>query len=348
MLSNVLNVSQIGVEGRAERRVTTAVLAVALLGMAYPLTPPLLFSLAAATTHPLSHGLAIVGGTFLVFAIPLVGALLVGRSAGHNDVGALRARGVGMLLVTSPVLAAMIRSVASVFGAGATGFLPIWIGFWMLATTVVLWRSTIPRSILSSRASRGTRRVHRMFIVLLIAFAIAHLMINLTALEGLAFYNQAAGWFRLLWRTPVAEPILVSLLAMQLVSGMLLAFDASAGRSTVDHLAQITAGLLLGSFLVSHTTAVAVLGRTILDHGPAFTFASAGPNGLLGSTQGAELYPYYGLAVVALLVHLARPLRLWMQRTVGASPARFAAVALVGTGVVVSALLLIALLNPMR
>jgi hypothetical protein len=292
--------------------------------------------------------LAIVGGTLLVFAIPLVGARLVWRSAGLNDVGALRARGVGMLLVISPVLAAIVRSVASAFGARTTGFLPIWVGFWMLATAAVIWRSTIPRPVLSSRVSRGTRRVHRIFIVLLIAFATGHLVVNLTALDGLAFYNQAAGWFRLLWRTPVAEPMLVSLLAVQFISGVLLAFDASAGRSTVDHLAQITAGLFLGAFLVSHTTAVAVLGRTILDRGPDFTFASAGPNGLLGSAQGAALYPYYGLAVVALLVHLVRPLRLWMQRKVGASAARFSAAALIGTGVVVSALLLIALLNPMR
>ncbi len=173
-------------------------------------------------------------------------------------------------------------------------------------------------------------------------------MVNLTALDGLAFYNQAAGWFRLLWRTPVAEPILVSLLAIQLVSGVLLAFDASTGRSTVDHLAQITAGLFLGAFFVSHTTAVAVLGRTILDRGPDFTFASAGPHGLLSSAQGAALYPYYGLAVVALLVHLARPLRLWVQRKAGASAARVSAAALIGAGVVVSALLLLALLNPMR
>lgn len=353
MLSNTaLDASGVGLGERTiERqgaRSTTAPLAALLLGLVYPLTPPLLYSLAAGTTSPLAHFGAILAGTLLVLAIPIVGAALIWRSAGLNDVGSLRARGMGMLLVISPVLAVMIPSVMSGFGIRMQGFLPVWGGFWVASTGVVAWRSTMPRPILSSQVSRAARRAHRMFLVLLVAFVVGHLAVNLTALDGIPLYNQAAGWFRLAWRTPVAEPILIALLALQLMSGLVLALDASGGRSTIEHLAQITAGLFLAAFVVSHTTAVAVLGRTLLDRGPDFTFASAGPNGLLGSAGGTSLFPYYGLAVVALTLHLARPLRLWAQRRMAAGTARISARALIGTGIVVSVLLLLALLNPMR
>jgi len=332
----------------AARRATTP-LAAALLGVVYPITPLLFHALAASTRRPLLHPLAMLAGTLLVLAIPAVGAVLIWRSAGLNDLRTLRARGVGMLLVISPALGVMIPTVASALGARTlAGSLVAWLGFWVLATAAVIWRSTIPRPVLSGAVRRRTRRVHRTFLVLLVAFVIGHLVVNLTALDGLALYDRTAAWFRLIWRTPITEPILIALLVSQLLSGMLLAGDVCAGRSDVEHLAQITAGLFLAAYLVSHTTAVAVLGRSLLDQGPAFTFASAGPKGLLGSAQGTSLFPYYGLAVIAVCLHLARPLRRWLLGRAGAGAARLMAGTLVGTGVVLSALLLIALLHPMR
>ena len=199
---------------------------------------------------------------------------------------------------------------------------------------------------MSSAMSGRIRGTHRAFIVLLIAFLILHLAVNLTALRDLASYNQAAGWFRLIWRTPIGEPILITLLAIQMATGLALAMDVSAGRSTFEHLCQITAGLVIAVFLTSHTFAVAVLGRALLDRGPAFTFASAGAAGVLGSAQGATLFPYYGLAVVAGLVHLARPSRLLVLRHWDAARARMAVAMLIVTAVVVSALLLTALVKP--
>lgn len=320
-------------------------LLVAVVGVAYPKLPSVLYALASAPLSRLPHMLALAAGILAVFAVPIAGLILIRASAGANHVRALRVRGVGVLLVLAPVLTALGASVSGYLSLRSRA-VPVWIGVWLLASAIVFWRSAIPGPLMSSVASGRVRRTHRAFVVLLIAFVILHLAVNLTALRDLASYNQAAGWFRFVWRTPIGEPILIALLAIQMATGLALAMDVSAGRSTFEHLCQITAGLFVAVFLTSHTFAVAVLGRALLDRGPAFTFASAGAAGVLGSAQGATLFPYYGLAVVAVLVHLARPLRLSVLRRGGAARARVAVALLIAAALVVSALLLTALVNP--
>jgi hypothetical protein len=188
--------------------------------------------------------------------------------------------------------------------------------------------------------------VHRTLASLALAFVLVHLAVNLTAVHDLATYNVAAGWFRLVWRTPVTEPLLVAILAGQLVTGLLLVLDASVGRSTFEHLCQLTAGLYIAVFLTSHTLAVGVLGRGLLNRGPAFTFASAGDAGLFGSAQAATLLPYYALGVLAIFVHLARPARLLALRGAGSARSRKTAGVIIAIGAVVSLLLLTALVHP--
>ena len=348
-LDVALHASPLAVENRIGTRIGHAAVLALLAGVGYPFTPTLLYGLAIAPSTPVQHVIAILAGTGLVLAIPCAGGVLLWMSRGMNDTGALRARGAGMLLIVAPVVTAMLPTVATLAGWRPTqAFAPQWTVFWALASGAIFWRSTIPRPILSSLANRRIRRVHRTFVVLLIAFAAVHLLVNLTALRGLGVYDVGAGWFRLVWRTPVGEPVLIAVLVLQAVSGVLLALDASVGRSTFEHLCQIAAGLFVAAFLTSHTLAVAVLGRALLNRGPDFTFASAGPHGVLASPQAAALYPYYALAVVAVFVHVARPFRLLLQRKIGASRAAVATGGLVVTGVAVSVLLVVALLNPGR
>jgi hypothetical protein len=317
-----------------------------LVGVAYPLAPPILFAMATAPLDPVAHAAAVAVGILLVFAVPMVGAALLWSSAGKNDTGALQARGIGMLLVIAPVLRALGVGISAVTGLQGWGAAAAWVAFWAAATVGIAARSASPRPLLAPAVNRRVRRVHRTFIVLLILFVITHLAVNLTAIRDLSIYNQAAGWFRLAWRTPLAESILIVLLVTQVVTGLMLALDATIGRSSFEHLCQITAGTFIAVFLMSHTLAVAVLGRALLNRGPDFTFASGGPAGLFGSAQSTTLFPYYGLGVVAVFVHLARPVRLYVTRKAGDAHARRAAAVLAGVGLVLSVLLLRALVHP--
>jgi hypothetical protein len=289
---------------------------------------------------------AIALGVAAVAAFPLLGIGLLWKSARANDVTSLRARAAGVLLVTAPTLWVLTGVLAEVSGFGSEPRVPFWLGFWILGAASMFWRASEPRTLLASGAARRVRNVHRALVALIILFSAAHLAVNLTAWHSLETYDRAATWLRLLYRTPAAEPILLAAFAIQLASGLLLALDAAFARSTFEHLCQVTAGLVLGTFVTSHTLAVAVLGRGLLDRGPDFTFASAGPGGLLSSVDGAELAPYYTLAVLALAIHLVRPLRLAILRIGGGRIARLVAPALLTTALVATAIIVRALLAP--
>ena len=347
-MNTAVRTSTIVVRSRADVRESLTPLAFLLGAVVYPLAPPVLYALAQAPLAAAMRILALAAGTALVFTVPIAGIALVWASRGINDLRALRQRFVGMLLVVTPVLTALATTWAGAIGLPARVTLPLWVGAWALTAAAVAWRSAAARPLLSASTNRRARRLHRTLVILLLLFAGAHLAVNLTAVWGLATYDQAAAWFRLAWRTPVGEPVLIAILALQAGTGMMLAADAALGRSTFEHLCQITAGLFIAAFLTSHTFAVAVLGRTLLDRGPAFTFASAGPAGLLGSAQAVVLLPYYALGVLALFVHLARPLRVSLTRRAGAMWPRVAAGTLVIAGFVISGLLLVALVNPTR
>ena len=333
------------VHSSAGLRVVRLSLAV-LAGILYPISPRLLYDVASAPATPAVHLMGVAIGIAVVFAVPLAGVMLLWSSSRANDRHALQARGIGMLLVLAPVLRALGIGVSAIAGLYASAAVLVWIAFWAVAVLAVMLRSAVPRPLLPPAVNRNARRVHRTLIAVVALFVVVHLAVNLTALSGLDTYNPAAAAFRGVWRTSVGEPILITLLAMQLLTGLAMALDASIGRSTFEHLCQIAAGAVIGVFLTSHTLAVAVLGRRLLDRGPDFTFASGGPAGLFGSGQSAVLFPYYALGVAAVFVHLARPARLYVQRLAGVTPGRVASGALVAVGVVISTLLAIALVHP--
>ena len=325
---------------------TSWLIAATIAGAAYPIMPVALYAMAKMKTDPGIHAALIAAGLAVVFAVPLAGVVLLCVSAGTSEVAELRTRAAGILLVLAPALLVLSRVLASVAGFRASLAVPVWFGFWTLVTIGIVWRSATPRSLLPSSVSRGLRVMHRLIFAFVLLFIAAHLAVNLMALRDLAAYNLAAAWLRLAYRTPAGEPLLLALLALQMGSGLALALDTGISRTSFEHVCQVAAGLFIAAFLTSHTLAVAVLGRGWLDRGPMFAFASAGPGGLLSSAQGAALLPYYGLSVVSLTVHLARPIGLNVLRKAGAAPARVAVAVLICLGVVISALLLVALVTP--
>lgn len=322
---------------------TTGLACALIAALAYPLAPGFLYRMAHAAAGPL-HMPALLLGVAGVAAAPIIGIALLWKSSGSNDSAALRARAAGMLLVITPTLWVMSGSVAAALHMGSPRTL--WTGIWLVAAAGLWLRGIAPKPVLPVVLARRILTGHRLFVVVLVAFAVTHLIVNLQAWQSLDAYNEAAAWFRGIYRTSIAEPILIALLVLQFSTGLALAINNGAGRSNFDHLVQVAAGLVLGTFLISHVLAVVVLGRSLLNAGPDFTFASAGPGGVLASGQGAGLAPYYTLAVIALAAHLARPLKRLVQPATGPGNARLIAGTLVVVGVVVAGFLLDALLAP--
>jgi hypothetical protein len=72
---------------------------------------------------------------------------------------------------------------------------------------------------------------------------------------------------------------------------------------------QTASGAYLAAFIVSHLTAVFVLGRWALEVDTNWDFAIGAPAGMMGDAWNVRLVPHYSLAVFLLFTHLSCGLR---------------------------------------
>ncbi len=316
-----------------------------LAALAYPFTMLPVFSIAHMATS-FWQVFLFSSASAIVLLFPACGLFLLLGTAGQADRAALIRRGMGIVLIVSPVLRVFSSTIASLLHIPLSS-LAVWFALWILIGALVLERISHPEPLFSIRTISKTKVVHGVSAIIIALFVLAHLTVNLSILKSPEAYLSTASILRLAYRTPIAEPILIVLLAMQVGSGLIMASDAFCRRASSEYLIQIACGLYFVIFIGSHTIAVAVLGRTLLNHGPDFTYASGGRGGLLASPGGVPLAPYYLLAVVTFFIHLSRPLRLWMIKIGKTRLARPSAYGLVSLGSVVAIALLVALCTPM-
>ena len=185
------------------------------------------------------------------------------------------------------------------------------------------------------------RRLHRFSALAVGAYALVHLANHLAALLGVAHHIAFMDAVRQVTREPVVEALLLGAVIVQVGSGLRLAWGRYRARrapppSSFARL-QALSGLYLAFFLLVHVGSVMV-GRTVLGLDTNFYFAAAG-------LQVAPYYlffvPYYGLAVTALVLHLACAMRRLLPS--GASPARGKRIGQAGiAGGIVLAVLIVA------
>lgn len=157
----------------------------------------------------------------------------------------------------------------------------------------------------AARFAKRRRRLHRAGGTMVALFALMHLGNHLLALAGQPAHQRVLEALRLFYRHPVVEPLLLLVLACQLVSGATAAWRllrAGGGARTLPPVARLQAlsGLVLGGFVLVHVVAV-LFGRAVLRLDTNFHFAAAG----LHTTWVWFFAPYYFLGVAALGVHLA-------------------------------------------
>lgn len=157
----------------------------------------------------------------------------------------------------------------------------------------------------AARAITLRRRLHRLGGALVALFALMHLGNHLLALAGQPAHQRMLEALRLVHRHPLVEPLLLLVLASQLVSGAAGAWRVlrpGGGVPTLPPVVRLQAlsGLVLGAFVLAHVVAV-LIGRVVLRLDTNFHFAAAG----LHSPWVWFFAPYYFLGVAALGVHLA-------------------------------------------
>ncbi|AXA93148.1 hypothetical protein DPH57_19580 [Massilia sp. YMA4] len=145
-------------------------------------------------------------------------------------------------------------------------------------------------------ASMIARRIlHRLSGSILALFVLVHLFQHLAVLAGAPAHLAVMEALRVVYRWPPVEALLLGCVAVQLVTGVPLAWSS---RAPGQRLARLS-GLYLLFFLAVHTTAV--LAGRYAGTDTNIYFAAAGMHAW---PAAAFFVPYYFLAVVAIAVHL--------------------------------------------
>ena len=145
---------------------------------------------------------------------------------------------------------------------------------------------------------QSIKRWHYVSGIVLSVFIGFHLVNQLFSLAGPEAHIHLMNVFRVVYRFPPVEALLLAAAVSQQVSGIRLLFNPGK-KSTVEKL-QRYSGMYLSFFLLAHVSAVLLCRYFHFDSN--FWFAAAGLN-----YRPFTLYffPYYFLAVTGIAVHIA-------------------------------------------
>ena len=160
----------------------------------------------------------------------------------------------------------------------------------------------------------NTKKLHYFSGLTLSLFIGLHLCNHLAALLGVRVHKQVMEAFRLIYRNPVMESVLLIAVLLQIFSGFKLVLQLRKHRVGHYPKLQIYSGLYLAFFLVVHTFATVWQGRQVLKLDTNFYYAAVVVNAL---PAALFFIPYYFLGVMSVFGHVAA---IHYQKTHQASP----------------------------
>ena len=171
-------------------------------------------------------------------------------------------------------------------------------------------------------------RLHRASACVIGLYALAHLANHLAAVDSVASHIAFMDKIRLVTRVSAVEALLLACVLYQAVSGLVLVARRRGQRRALLDRLQALSGLYLAFFLLVHVGSV-LAGRFVQGVDTNFHFAAAG---LHVAPFQFFFFPYYGLAVLALGVHLAAAFDYLARGRIG-KPARLR---IAGAGIAVA------------
>jgi hypothetical protein len=180
-------------------------------------------------------------------------------------------------------------------------------------------------------------KLHRMSALVIGSFILVHLINHLYILGGVQQHIDFMDAFRVVYRNPIAESILLLCVMFQVCIGLYFVWRRRGQRSGFLEKAQALSGLYLAYFLLNHVGAV-LYGRFVAELDTNIYYGIAG-----FYTAPFHLYfnPYYFFAVVAIFVHIASAFQ-WLSRKQIADPLRSRlAYTIIFLGLVISLILIL-------
>ena len=212
--------------------------------------------------------------------LPSIGvAYLLGRHERTSSSELLAGR-LAHLAVASPSLFVLIGVVFYLLHS-PNGDSVFWSILWLTALAVAAWtmrRKGIDTPTRSTPAPIMLRVAHGTSALLIVLIFLAWHLLNHASAAFSPEFNQAMmSTLRKWYRSDLVQPVLVTLMLFQVVSGVILVSRATAARSDLYRTLQTSTGAFLAAFIVSHLNAVFILGRAVTKVDTTFLWASGAP-----------------------------------------------------------------------
>jgi hypothetical protein len=185
----------------------------------------------------------------------------------------------------------------------------VWILGWVAACVYVLLGSDSVPEVSAARPVGKLRVAHGIAATLVLGFVLFHLSNHLLGLAGPEFHASVMKVGRRVYRSAVVEPVLISLMLFQVISGARLAWRWSGVLVDAYRVFQIGSGTYLAAFIVTHLNSALVSARTVHKIETGWAWASGAPTGLIHDAWNIRLLPHYAFGVFFILAHLASGLR---------------------------------------
>ena len=312
-----------------------------------------LFSAAASLLHvstPLTSGAIAIGvamalaAAWSVMLVCFRLELALGKS-GNASPDRRRAQTIIHLAFAAPSMLVGFGNIAGVLHA-RTAVPVVWPIFWLLiaGASLIMPKKSTPTPM-SPKAQRRLSIAHGISACAIIVLFIApHIGNHLAGFWNGATHIMTMTAVRQVYRSEIVEPVLLTLILFQIVSGVVLVRDRIRHRSGMFETLQTMTGVYVGVYFLAHMTAVFAARYAGTDTN--WNWLTGNGHGMLTSLSSIPLVAHYWVGPVAIFSHVACGLRQAMlQKSVSALMADRFARTLIGLGALASSVILVALLG---
>jgi len=280
----------------------------------------------------------ILASAWGVMATSFSRALVLGR--GGDGAGS---RLLAHLAFASPSLLVGLGNIAGLLHARMAVVIA-WPLFWLALMAVAWLAQDAPQPLVAPSRKRLAIAHGFSALAILILFILPHLGNHLTGIISGAAHIRVMKLARLDYRNAVIEPLLLTLIAFQLISGFVLVKRKLARAGDFFATLQTMTGVYVGIYLLAHMTAAFSARGAGTDTN--WNWLTDNDQGLLVHLSSFTLVAHYWVGPVAIVTHVACGLRnVMMEHGISGVAAARMAWSLIGLGVAASSVILAGLLG---
>lgn len=164
-------------------------------------------------------------------------------------------------------------------------------------------RTPLPRQPEPQSSHANMRRWHGVAAALAVVYLCFHFSNHLVGLIGADAHLAVMKVLRVVYRSPLIEPLLIATFLFLVGSGAYMAWRMTRRPADAIRSFQIAGGVFLIFAVISHVNAVLYLARSYFNIETDWGFAVGAPAGLLHDAWNIRLLPYYLLAVFFVIAH---------------------------------------------